>query len=311
MSEATSPLAELEGAAAQPLRYRSLWGDAAVRFSRNRIAMLGLVIIVLLALAALLAPLIDRHDPTFQDYESIGQSPNQEHWLGTDSLGRDQWSRLLHGARVSLSVGLLTQAVALTIGISVGMAAGLGGRMTDNLVMRGTDVAYAFPDLLMLILLLSVLGSNFVMIFLAIGLVSWPTLARLVRGQVLSLNEREFVLAARAIGASRLRIAFTHLLPNVLGPVIVTSVFGIPFAIFAEAALAYIGLGLAPPAASWGRLVADGYGAVRSYPHLVLFPALAIAVTMVSFTFIGDGLRDALDPRASRHINTGGSSHPS
>ena len=264
--------------------------------------MAGLAFILLVAALALLAPLIDRHDPSFQDYEAIRVSPNWDHWLGTDALGRDQWSRLLHGARLSLSVGLLTQAVALSIGITAGMAAGLGGPRADNLVMRATDVAYAFPDLLMLILVISVLGSNFVMIFLAIGLVSWPTLARLVRGQALSLQQREFVVAATAMGAGRMRIAFTHLLPNTLGPVIVTAVFGIPFAIFAEAALAYIGLGLAPPSPSWGRLVTEGYGAIRSAPHLVLFPSLAIALTMVSFTFIGDGLRDALDPRARTEV---------
>ena len=302
MKGPVSQPAELKGIAARSPRFRSLWADAALRFSRNRVAMAGLAFILLMAALALLAPLIDRHDPSFQDYEAIRVSPNWDHWLGTDALGRDQWSRLLHGARLSLSVGLLTQAVALSIGITAGMAAGLGGPRADNLVMRATDVAYAFPDLLMLILVISVLGSNFVMIFLAIGLVSWPTLARLVRGQALSLQQREFVVAATAMGAGRMRIAFTHLLPNTLGPVIVTAVFGIPFAIFAEAALAYIGLGLAPPSPSWGRLVTEGYGAIRSAPHLVLFPSLAIALTMVSFTFIGDGLRDALDPRARTEV---------
>jgi oligopeptide transport system permease protein len=207
---------------------------------------------------------------------------------------------VLHGARISLAVGLLAQVVALTIGLIIGLAAGLGGRAADNTLMRGTDIAYAFPDLLMLILVISVLGSSLVMMFLAIGIVSWPTLARLVRGQSLSLQEREYVLAARAAGSGQIHIATTHLLPNSLGPVIVAAVFAIPLAIFAEAALAFIGLGVPPPAPSWGRLIAEGYVAVRSSPHLVIFPTLAIAITMVSFTFIGDGLRDALDPRASR-----------
>jgi oligopeptide transport system permease protein len=300
MDERSAPLTAFEEAAQAPVNYRSLWVDAARRFSRNRVAMVGLTFILLMALLALLAPVVQRHDPSSQDYEAIRQSPGWDHWLGTDALGRDQWSRLVHGARLSLSVGILTQAVALSIGVTVGMVAGLGGRRADNVVMRATDVVYAFPDLLMLILVISVLGSNFVMIFLAIGLVSWPTLARLVRGQALSLQQRDFVLAATAMGAGRPRIAFTHLLPNTLGPVIVASVFGIPFAIFAEAALAYIGLGLAPPSPSWGRLVTEGYSSVRSAPHLLLFPALAMALTMVSFTFIGDGLRDALDPRAAR-----------
>jgi oligopeptide transport system permease protein len=263
--------------------------------------MLGLSFLVLISVLALSAPLIDRYDPTFQDYSAINQSPSWEHWFGTDALGRDQWSRVLHGARISLAVGFLTQVVALSIGLLVGMAAGLGGRRTDNLMMRGTDIAYAFPDLLMLILVISVLGSSFVAMFVAIGVVSWPTLARLVRGQSLSLQEREFVLAATATGAGRLRVATTHILPNTLGPVIVAAIFAIPFAIFAEAALAFIGLGIPPPAASWGRLVAEGYTAVRTSPHLVLFPSLAIALTMVSFTFIGDGVRDALDPRSASY----------
>ena len=298
MAEAQSRAEALREAIELPQRYRSLWGDAVRRFSRNRTAMLGLIVILTLATMAALAPVIQRHDPTFQDYQALRQSPNGEFWLGTDLLGRDQWSRLVHGARISLSVGILTEAVALTIGMVVGLTAALGGRGLDNLMMRFTDVTYAFPDLLMLILLLSIFGPSFLMIFFAIGLVSWPTLARLIRGQILSLQQRDFVLAARAMGASRLRIVVTHLLPNTLGPVIVAAVFGIPFAIFAEAALAFIGLGLPPPTPSWGRLVTDGYSAIRSSPHLVLFSTLAIAITMMSFTFIGDGLRDALDPRS-------------
>jgi len=298
MAEAMPRAEALREAIERPQRYRSLWGDAARRFSRNRTAMLGLIVILILATMAALAPVIQRHDPTFQNYSSLRESPNGEFWLGTDLLGRDQWSRLVHGARISLSVGVLTEAVALTIGMIVGLTAALGGRGLDNLMMRVTDIAYAFPDLLMLILLLSIFGPSFLMIFFAIGLVSWPTLARLIRGQILSLQQRDFVLAARAMGASRLRIVVTHLLPNTLGPVIVAAVFGIPFAIFAEAALAFIGLGLPPPTPSWGRLVTDGYSAIRSSPHLVLFSTLAIAITMMSFTFIGDGLRDALDPRS-------------
>ena len=299
MREAAPPAAQLELRA--PLQFRSLWVDALRRFSRNRIAMLGLGFVLLVAVLALLAPVIDRYDPSFQQYSAINQGPSWDHWFGTDALGRDQWSRVVHGARISLGVGLLTTVVALSIGLTVGLAAALGGRSVDNVVMRGTDVAYAFPELLMLILVISVLGSSFVMMVIAIGIVSWPTLARLVRGQSLSLQERDFVLAARATGAGRLHVATTHLLPNTLGTVMVAAVFAIPLAIFAEAALAFIGLGIPPPAASWGRLVADGYVGVRSSPHLVLFPTLAIALTMLSFTFIGDGLRDALDPRASRN----------
>jgi oligopeptide transport system permease protein len=290
----------LEDAAEGPRPYRSLWRDAFHRFARNRVAMGGLVVLAILIIMAIAAPLIQHHDSSAQDYSALQQGPSSKYWLGTDLLGRDQWSRLVNGGRISLSVGILTQLVSVSIGMMVGLAAGLGGRRLDNFVMRTTDVAYAFPDLLMLILLISIFGPSFVMIFIAIGLVSWPTLARLVRGQILSLQERDFVLAARALGASRLRIVFVHLLPNTLGPVVVAAVFGIPFAIFAEAALAFIGLGLPPPTPSWGRLVTDGYSAIRSSPHLVLSSALAIAITMMAFTFIGDGLRDALDPRSRR-----------
>ena len=218
--------------------------------------------------------------------------------MGTDQLGRDQFSRLVHGARVSLAIGVLTQALALPLGLAVGLAAGLGGRRADSLLMRLTDVAYSFPDLLMIILLVSVFGSSATMLVLAIGFVSWTTIARLVRGQVLSLREEEFVLAARSLGASNWRIASRHVLPGVMGPVIVTATFGVPAAIFAEAALSFIGLGLPPPTPTWGRLVADSFETMQVAPFLALSACAAIALTMLSFTFIGDGLRDALDPRS-------------
>jgi oligopeptide transport system permease protein len=259
--------------------------------------MVGLTVVIVFGALAALAPLVERHNSSFQYLDSTQQGPSGRFWLGTDQLGRDQWSRVVNGGQISLSVGFLTQGIALAIGITVGVVAGLGGRWLDNLMMRATDVAYAFPDLLMLILIISVFGSSFYMIFIAIGLVYWPTQARLVRGQILSLREKDFVLAARALGSPGWRIALTHMIPNALGPVIVTAAFGIPFAIFAEATLAFIGLGLPPPTPSWGRLVTDGFGAIRSEPYLVLFPSLAIALTMMAFTFIGDGLRDALDPR--------------
>ena len=276
---------------------RGWWGDAFRRFLRHRAAVAGLIVIGLFGLMALLAPWVDHQGPIRQQLDAPLAEPSTRFWLGTDQLGRDQYSRLVHGARVSLAVGVFTQALALGLGVAVGMAAGLGGRRAGTLLMRLTDVAYAFPDLLMIILLVSVFGSSVMMFVLAIGLVSWPTIARLVRGQVLSLQEEEFVLAARSLGASNWRIAWHHLLPNLLGPVIVTAAFGIPAAIFAEAALAFIGLGLAPPTPSWGRLVADSFTTLSVAPYLALTSCLAIAITMMSFTFIGDGLRDALDPR--------------
>ena len=271
--------------------------DALRRLLRNRPAVVGIVIITIFGLMALLAPWVDHHPPTDQHLDATLSGPSARFWLGTDQLGRDQYSRLLHGARVSLTIGVLTQALALTLGVTVGLAAGLGGRRADSLLMRATDVAYSFPDLLMMILLVSIFGVSTIMLILAIGLVSWTTIARLVRGQVLSLQEEDYVLAARALGASNWRIARHHLLPNVMGPVIVTATFGIPAAIFAEAALAFIGLGLPPPTPTWGRLVTDSFNAMFAAPHLVVTSCLAVAITMMSFTFIGDGLRDAFDPR--------------
>jgi oligopeptide transport system permease protein len=292
-------------AVAVEARSRGLWRDALRRLAGNRLATAGAVFVLLTAAVAAFAPLIDRYPPNQQDATASFEGPSARHWLGTDQLGRDQYSRLVNGARVSLSVGILTQIVAVSLGLAVGLAAGLGFRTLDNLLMRFTDVVYAFPDLLFVILLVSVFreavaGSatrTLVVIFVAIGLVSWPNIARLVRGQILSLRQQEFVRAAEALGASRLRVALVHLLPNTLGPVIVTATFGIPAAIFAEAGLAFIGLGLPPPTPSWGRLVADGYDAITNHSNLVLAPALAIAALMMAFTFLGDGLRDALDPR--------------
>ena len=286
-------------------RSRGLWHDALRRLAGNRLAMAGAAFVLLTAAVAAFAPLIDRYPPSQQDASASFEGPSARHWLGTDQLGRDQYSRLVNGARVSLSVGILTQVVAVSLGLVVGVAAGLGFRTLDNLLMRFTDVVYAFPDLLFVILMVSVFreavaGSatrTLLVMFVAIGLVAWPNIARLVRGQILALRQQEFVQAAEALGASRLRVALVHLLPNTLGPVIVTATFGIPAAIFAEAGLAFIGLGLPPPTPSWGRLVADGYDAITSHSNLVLAPALAIAALMMAFTFLGDGLRDALDPR--------------
>ncbi|MEX2158194.1 MAG: ABC transporter permease [Dehalococcoidia bacterium] len=276
---------------------RGAWAGGWYRFSRNRAAVAGLGIILLLSALALFAPWLDRGGPTVQHLDAPLQGPSWRFWLGTDQLGRDEYSRLLHGARVSLAVGFFTQAVALALGMAVGLVAGLGGRKTDALLMRATDVAYAFPDLLMIILLISIFGASVSMLVLAIGLVSWTTIARLVRAQVLALREEEFVLAARALGASDWRIARHHLVPNLLGPVIVAATFGVPSAIFAEAALAFIGLGLPPPAPSWGRLVTDSFSTMQVAPYLAVSSCMAIALTMMSFSSVGDGLRDALDPR--------------
>ncbi len=291
------------------MEQRSLWHDAARRLLRNRLAVISLLVVLAMAMVAVFAGLIAPHDPNAQDCATgalRGSSP--DHLLGTDATCRDVLSRLMHRARVSLSVGVFTQVAVFLIAVPIGAVAALSTRLVDNLLMRFTDLTYAFPDLLMIILLSQVLagmavpGGSLMIIILAISLVGWVTVARLVRAQMLSLRERDYVMAAEAMGASRWRIALTHLLPNSMGPVIVALTFGVPQAIFAEAALSFIGIGIAPPQATWGGMVDAGYAAVYSVPMLVVYPALAIAVTMMAFTFIGDGLRDALDPRAARRI---------
>ena len=279
------------------VRSRGLWSDAVRRLTRNRLAVAGLVMIVAIAVMAFL-PGLRRYNPyDDQDRARTYAGPSGVHWLGTDNLGRDNWSRVVTGTRISLTVGVATQVIVLIIGMVVGSVAALGGRFLDNVMMRFTDIAYAFPDLLLIILLQSVLGRGLWQVILAISLVAWTTIARVVRGQMLSLRERDFVQAARALGAREGQIVFRHLLPNTLGPVIVAVTFGIPTAIFAEAVLTFIGLGLNLPTASLGRLVADGRDLVERNAWIVATPAVVISLLMLSFTFLGDGLRDALDPR--------------
>lgn len=289
-------------------RERGLWRDAFMRLSRNRLALAALVVLAAVGVLALLGNYVEavqRYDPRAQDYSTIHAGPSLDHFFGTDNLGRDNWSRVLQGTLISLQVGLGVAAIILVLGMLVGATAALGGRMLDNLMMRLTDLAYAFPDLLFIILLRAVLagrdwpilGQPVLQMIMAIAFVGWVTIARLVRGQMLSLKERDFVLAARALGASGARIVFQHMLPNTLGPVIVAAVFTIPLAIFAESVLGFIGIGVPPPTASLGRLISDGYTYIEVNLWLVVFPAGTIALLMLCFTFLGDGLRDALDPR--------------
>ena len=280
--------------------HRSLWGDAFIRLRRNRLAITGGVIILLIALTTIVYPFVSQFDFASQDLNAILQGPSRVHLLGTDELGRDVLTRLIYGARTSLMVGIFTQLIVLGIGLPLGAISGAAGGRVDNLIMRFVDVIYAFPDLLLIILLRSILGGSIYMIFLAIGLVNWVGVSRLVRGQILALKQRDFVTAARVFGGFGSYITTRHLLPNSLGPVIVTVTFNIPRAIFAEAALSYIGIGVKPPTPSWGAMIRDGYNVIFAAPHLVLFPAIAIGILMLSFTFLGDGLRDALDPRLRR-----------
>jgi oligopeptide transport system permease protein len=293
-------------------RSAGLWSDAFGRLRKNRLALLGLFLVLLLFAIAIIGPIVAPFPYAQQDIKAIlanGGKPLQPgdpaHLLGTDQLGRDLLSRLLDGARISTTVALVVQVVVLVIGVPVGAIAGWFGGRWDTILMRITDVIYAFPDLLFIILLSVAFRESFfgraldglLLVFVAIGLTSWVTVARLVRGQLLALKETEFVEAARAIGVSDRRIVTKHLLPNGISPVIVAVTLGIPGAILAEATLAYIGVGVQAPRASWGSLIAEGQKYIRQDPHLVLFPAIAIAVALVSFTFLGDGLRDALDPK--------------
>ncbi len=282
-----------------------LWSDAWVRFRRNRLAVGSLAFVLLLVTIAVIAPVLQRfgilQDPTVQDVVNSYLGPGAAHHIfGTDDLGRDVLSKVVFGSQVSLSIGILVQAIVLVIGGTIGLTAGYFGGWIDNLLMRFTDIMYAFPDLLFVLIIVAALGPTFLNIFVAIGLVSWVGLARLVRGQVLSIKEKEFVEAARAAGSSPLKIILKHLLPNSLGPVIVTLTFGIPAAIFTEAVLDFLGVGLRPPQPSWGVMVFEGYAAVDAYPSLVIIPCAALSLTMLAFNFIGDGLRDALDPRMRR-----------
>ena len=277
------------------------------RLLRDRGARVGSVLVLLVVLMAALADLAP-WGPKQRDgglTDELRTPPSATHWLGTDSAGYDVFSRVLHGARLSLLTGLLAVVLSLAVGVPAGLAAGWWGGRVDGLLMRLTDVIYAFPDLLFIILLSVAFRETFfgqaldglLLVFVAIGLTSWVTVARLVRGQLLALKETEFVEAARAIGVSDSRIVTRHLLPNGMGPIIVAITLGIPGAILAEATLAYIGVGVQPPRASWGSLIAEGQKFVRSEPHLVVFPAICIALALIGFTFLGDGLRDALDPK--------------
>jgi oligopeptide transport system permease protein len=279
-----------------------LWTDAWRRFRRNRLAVASLAAVVLIILVAILAPLLEHFgilaDPTKQDVvHNFAPVGFPGHPLGTDDLGRDILSKVIFGSQVSLAIGILVQAIVLVIGGTVGLVAGYFGGWIDNLLMRFTDIMYAFPDLLFVLIIVAALGPTFINIFVAIGVVGWVGLARLIRGQVLSIKEKEYVEAANAAGSSPFKIIVKHLLPNSLGPVIVTLTFGIPAAIFTEAVLDFLGVGLRPPQPSWGVMVFEGYGAVDAFPSLVLIPCIALSVTMLAFNFIGDGLRDALDPR--------------
>ena len=254
--------------------------------------------LIMIFLASVLAPWIAPYSYQEQDMLNLLSFPGENHWLGTDRLGRDLLSRMIYGARVSLFVGVFSTLLASIFGTIYGAFSGYVGGRTDNLMMRVVDVVFALPDLLMIILITVLMGRGVTGVFIALTLVSWVTIARLVRGEVLRIKEYPFILAAKALGASHLRIMMREIFPNILGILLVTLSFRIPVAILAESTLSFIGLGIAPPASSWGTLASDGWTAIKFYPHLILFPSLAIFFTILSFNFLGEGLREYLDPRS-------------
>ena len=303
---------ELEFAKQGLRQKRSLYRDAIYRFSRNKLAIFGLVLVILLVTMAVFAddwfiapflgrsaqPLIARTTYSKVFYGPSGAFPSAKYWMGTDLNGRDLYSRIVYGARVSLTVGLLAQLIALGIGIPLGGIAGWKGGMSDFMVMRLVDVMSAIPTLLFAYLIMARLGAGFWNVMLAIGITSWITSCRLTRAQFLALREKEFVEAARMIGAGGWRIITMHMLPNAIAPIIIALTLGIPAAIFTEASLSFLGVGINPPTPSWGQMIGrEGITNMTYFWHLAFFPALMIAITMLGFTLMGDGLRDALDPQ--------------
>lgn len=277
---------------------RSLWEDARRRLLRNRAAVAGMIVLALLALAALVGPYL-----TPYAYDQINKSDvwlpplRHGHLLGADALGRDLLARLLMGLRVSLAIGLVATAVSLVIGVAWGAVAGYAGGRTDEAMMRIVDVLYSLPFIFFVILLMVAFGSNVILIFVAIGAVEWLTMSRIVRGQTLTLKHKEFVEAARAAGLGQGGIIARHIVPNLLGPVVVYVTLTIPAVILAESFLSFLGLGVQPPMASLGTLIASGAQDMELAPWLLVFPSVVMIVTLMSFNFIGDGLRDAIDPK--------------
>jgi len=288
---------------------RSLWVDARRRLMGNRAAVAGLVILSLVAVLAVFGPFVSPYAYNYIDYSVISCSPNWwpgtdvlcnaggQHWFGTDDIGRDLFVRVLYGARVSLAVGLIATFVSLVIGVAYGATAGFIGGRLDELMMRFVDVLYSLPYIFLVIILMVIFNRNFFLLFLAIGAVEWLTMARIVRGQTLSIKQKEFIEAARAAGVNTFTIIRRHVIPNVLGPVVVYVTLTVPTAILAESFLSFLGLGIQEPLTSWGVLISEGANQMETAPWMLIFPAAFMAVTLFCFNFIGDGLRDALDPK--------------
>ncbi|MDM5226583.1 ABC transporter permease [Cytobacillus sp. NJ13] len=275
----------------------SFWKDVFIRFRKNKLAVFGLVLLGLLIFMAIFGPYMTPYDYASNDLSNKNQPPSSEHWFGTDDLGRDVFARTWEGARISIFIGVAAAVIDLIIGVLWGGIAGYKGGRTDEGMMRFADILYGVPYLLLVILLMVVLGQGLSTMIIAMSITGWINMSRIVRGQVLSLKSQEYVLAAKTLGANTSRIMGKHLIPNSMGPILVTMTLTIPSAIFTEAFLSFIGLGLTPPIASWGTMANDGLPAMRYYPWRLFFPATFICLTIFAFNVVGDGLRDALDPR--------------
>jgi oligopeptide transport system permease protein len=278
----------------------SYWQDVTRRLRKDKLAMIGLGFVIFIALAAIFGPMLSRYSYTAQNLSNGNIGPGASHWFGTDKFGRDLFVRVLEGARISLTIGLVASILSIFIGVIYGGISGYFGGIVDNIMMRIVEAIYAIPMTIYVILIMIVLKPGLISIILALTISFWVTMARIVRGQIMSLKQQEFVLAAKTIGASNMRIILKHLIPNCLGQIIVTLTLSVPDAIFQEAFLSFIGLGIPAPLASWGSLASDALGGYQLYPYQLIFPALAISLTMLAFNLLGDGLTYALDPKMRR-----------
>lgn len=278
----------------------SLWEDAWRRLRKNRMAVAGLIILLVVTMISVIGPWFSPYGYETQDTRLGASPPSQKHWLGTDSLGRDLLTRLLYGGRVSLAVGFAATSVSLLIGVAYGTLSGYSSGRTDIVMMRIVDILYALPFTIFVIILMVFFGRNFIFLFIAIGAVEWLTTARIARGQALSLRKREFVEAALLMGFTRTRILTKHIIPNMLSPVIIYATLTVPRVMLLEAFLSFLGLGVQPPMSSWGLLIREGVETMEEYPWLLVFPGIVFILTLFALNAVGDGLRDALDPRIAK-----------
>jgi peptide/nickel transport system permease protein len=299
MAEQTSVRATVQVAQTDKQVKSGYWRQTFRRLTQHRVGLIGLALVVLLLFVAVFGRYLAPYDPNEINMDDRFSPPTLEHPIGTDDFGRDTLSRIMYGARISLQVGIIAVGIAAIVGTFLGLVAGYGGRLPDEIIMRGVDILFAFPAILLAIAILAALGKGVTNAMIAIGVVYIPIFARITRGEVLSIRGKEFIMAARASGASGRRIITRHILPNASGPLIVEISLSLAFAILAEAALSFFGLGTQPPDPSWGRMLSEGRAYFRQSPWMAIFPGLAIMLTVMAFNFLGDGLRDAMDPRHS------------